>query len=136
MLQPRAPPHHFHWRFTGDVGGFSLLSSRAPPVQTGLTHLPSPLCRTTRRVENGTPRYFWLPWASWPYRSPGYSRGEGTTRTPWILRLFSVCWHSLQWTRIHRYTQYCLGPAWYYNRLRTKCMQTNDICNSVHYLSL
>lgn len=80
------------------------------------THLLSLLCRATGRVENRTPRSFWLCWGSWPSRSPGNSRGEGTTRTPWILRLFSVCWHSLQWTRIHRYPQHCLGPAWYYIR--------------------
>lgn len=93
---------------------------------TGLTHLLAPLPRPTRRVENGLPGRHWLHWASWTSRSPGHSRCEGTTRTIWVLRLLSVCWHSVQWTRIHRYTEHCLGPACYYITCKTKCMQTNE----------
>lgn len=66
-------------------------------------------CRATRRVKNRTPWSLWHRWASWPSRSPWHSRSEGTIRTPWILWFLSVCWHSLQWARLHRYIQHCLG---------------------------
>lgn len=129
------PPTHFHWIYGWCQKEFSAELQR-PSFPTGLTFsLPS--CRATRRVKNGTHGSYWLRWASWPSRSSGYSWGEGTTRTCWILRLLSVCWHSLQWSRIHRYTQCCLGAAWYCTTLdKTKCMQTNYICNSALLLSL